>query len=334
MQRYIITETSEAGSYERNDDYLCHITIRDAITRAESTPSDVTITIRDPCGSELLAPTAMNTDATGIYYYDYTVPADAQYGRYEVEISTATYTQRWVTDFYLFPWDANNQVRRLSGIGENKSISDSDLNQLIWDAYEEARKKCYGHYYGERPRCQCQNESCRCSSVVCSDFDGTNTTFWSRLGYLADRDGDGVVTGYGEQSCGTDVYLRWKDCDGDCHDGYVEVLDAKCGKLKLTQDGTVPIPADYGWVHLEYWTESRGFVERLLHKATNYLAAHEVLLRFGELERATAADLVEAQNVKYVNPKRMEIKYKKIMRKIAVPSISGIGGGKDPYEGE
>jgi len=334
MQRYLIAETSDAGSYERSDNYLCHITIRDALTRATSTPSSVLITIRNPCGTALVTNQAMTSAGSGVYSYDYTIPAAAVYGRYEVEISTATYTQRYITDFYVFPWDANNQVRRISGVGQNKSISDADLNQIIWDSYEEALAKCFRHHYDEKPECSCNLESCRCGSITCTGFDGVNTTFWTKTSDLADQNGDGSITGYGDSSCVTDVFMRWKDCSGVCHDGYVSVLDAECGKLKLTQDGTTAIPSSYNWVKLEYWTQSPDFKQRLLFKATNYLAAHEVLLRFGELERATAADLVNAQNVKYVNPERMEKKYKKIMKKISVPKASGVGGGIDPYEGE
>ena len=84
--------------------------------------------------------------------------------------------------------------------------------------------------------------------------------------------------------------MSWKDCDGDCHTGRVTVIDEVCGKLTLTSDGATAIPAAHAWVKLEYWTKSRGWTETLMREAIEYLAAHKMLLRFGELERATSAD--------------------------------------------
>lgn len=324
MNRYSITETEESGIYERGDNYLNHITIRDILTTTPSDPSSVLITITDPCGTELISDQAMSTDAAGVYYYDYPIAADAVYGKYNVEISTATFTMSKTYSYYVFPWNVNKEVRELAGIGEQKSISDRAINGLIWNAYNEVKNEVFEHHYDESVRCNCCNENCRCSNEVCSTFDGTNKTFWTQQGYLADYNDDGLVEGYGEHSCCTDVFMTWKDCDGDCHTGYVSVVDDTCGKLSLTSDGATAIPSAYAWVKLEYWTRTRGWTRDLMHEAISYLAAHKVLLRLGELERATSADNVAAQNIKYVNPARMYKEYRRILRKIRLPPAGGV----------
>jgi hypothetical protein len=324
MNRYSITETEESGIYERGDDYLCHVTIRDILTTSESTPSSISITITDPCGVEVVSSQAMSTDAVGIYYYDHTISDTAPYGKYNVEISTCTYTMKKTYSYYVFPWNVNKQVRELAGIGEQKSISDSAINGLIWNAYNEVKQEVFEYHYDEQVRCNCCMENCRCGNYVCSTFDGTQTTFWTQAGYLADHDDNGTVQGYGEASCCSDVFMTWKDCSGDCHTGYVNVLDDVCGKLKLTSDGTTALPASYAWVKLEYWTRTRGWTRDLMHEAVEYLSAHKVLLRLGELERATSADLVAAQNIKYVDPSRMKKEYRRILKKIKLPAAGGV----------
>ena len=90
MNRYTITEFNESGIYERGDDYLCYVTIRDALTNEKSDPSSVLITITDPCGVELVSDALMSKDVAYEYYYDYTLTADALFGKYNVEISTCS----------------------------------------------------------------------------------------------------------------------------------------------------------------------------------------------------------------------------------------------------
>ena len=325
MNRYSITETEESGIYERGNNYLSHITIRNLLTTAESDPSSVLITITDPCGIELVSSVSMTSSIPGIYYYDYPIAANAPFGKYNVEISTATFTMSKIFSYYIFPWNVNKEVRELAGIGEQKSITDRAINGLIWNAYNEVKNEVFVHHYDEPVRCNCCDEHCHCGGTcACSTFDGTNTTFWIQEGYLADYCDDGITSGYGEISCCTDAFMTWKDCNGDCHNGYVTVLDDVCGKLTLTSDGVTPMPAAYAWVKLEYWTRTRGWTRDLMHQAIEYLAAHKVLLRLGELERATSADLVAAQNIKYVNPARMYKEYRRVLRKIRLPVAGGI----------
>lgn len=317
MKRYIIKQTEETGSYIRGDNYLEHITIRDNLTKAVSTPSSVKIQIDDECSNNILASTDMTSLGSGVYSYDYAISATARYGKYKITISTTTYTQKEVFYYYVFPWDVEDEVRMLSGVGQNKSISDYALNEIIWEAYQEASKECYEYYHDVTPR-QCWTS---CSGYnYC--INGSNTTFFVSQ-YIADYDGDGVVKGYGEQSCGTDVDAYWKDCDGYCHQSLVTVNDADCGRLTITQLDKTAIPSTAKGVYISYWRQSGSFDLDLLRIAVMYLAAHKMILRFGELERATSADLTTAQNIKYVDPMRMWNNYKKILKIIGIPNIGG-----------
>lgn len=311
-------------TYQREETYYHWITLRDN-AGALYDPSSVSITITSPCGVVMADSQSMVSDSAGVYYYAYNLPADATYGKWKVSVKTTDGSEYSVFPdrFYLFSWNAVESVRSLTGIDQKKSISDDDLSDIIWRAQEEISRSIYIHHCDEDVRCSCCNENCKCGTCVSSIFDGTNKTFWTQQGYLADRDGNGEVEGYGESNC-TDVFMSWKDCDGDCHVGWVAVDDEVCGKLTLTSDGATPIPAAYAWVKLEYWTRARGWTEMLMQEAVEYLSAHKVLLRFGELERATSADLVAAQNVKYVNPKRMYNEYKRILRKIREPTVGGV----------
>lgn len=311
-------------TYQRDETYYHWITLRDN-AGALHDPSSVSITITSPCGIVKVDLLAMSNDSPGVYYYAYNLPADATYGKWKVSVTATDAGEHSIFPdrFYLFSWDAADRVRSLTGIDQQKSISDDDLSDIIWRTQEEVLHSIYVHHYNEKVSCSCCNENCRCSNCVSSTFDGTNTTFWTQQGHLADRDGNGTVEGYGESSC-TDVFMSWKDCNGDCHTGYVTVLDETCGKLKLTSDGTAALPATYAWVHLEYWTRARGWTENLMREAVEYLAAHKILLRFGELERATSADNVAAQNIKYVNPARMYKEYRRIIRRIKDPVVGGV----------
>ena len=318
MNRYLIKETESTGIYERGDGYLLHLTIRDIIARTKSTPSDVTITIKNPCDSTLIDAVSMTNDETGIYYYDYTIPADAVYGKYEVTVSTATHTMSKTYNIHIFPWDANHDVRDVSGVGQNKSISDSALNKEIWNAYKETLESVFKYHEYEQP------DYCRDVGDTSGSIDGTNKIFFTKYTNLADHNGDGAISGYGEQSCGTDVNGVWKDEDGFLNQCNITVSNAEGGKLLITRlDGTA-IPSNSLGIYLKYHTATARFSEDLFRDAVNFLAAHKVLLRFGELERATAADLNSAQNIKYVDPKRMYKEYKRIIRMIRKPMISGV----------
>lgn len=322
MQRYVIEEQSEIGVYRRGDNYLCRINIYDSITHELSSPSAVELELKRP-NDVVVGSAAMTEISTGVFELDYTIPADGDFGEYHVTISTSTYSMEKEFNFYVLPWNCVTKVRRLAGLDTYKAIDDNSLAELICKSYREASEVAYEHYTEQKPKCNCQLENCRCFSGSCTGFDGSTVTFYTPHTYLADHNGDGSITGYSGDEYNADVFCRWKDCDGVCHDAYVTVKDSKCGKLEITQDGSTPIPSSYAWVHLEYWTETRRYNEHLFREAVENLTAHKVLLRFGQLERATNADLDNLQNIKYINPERFYKEYKRIMKRIKPGAVRG-----------
>jgi len=318
MKRYIFKETEESGSYIRGDNNLIRLTIIDNVTRATSTPSTVKVEIDDPCGLNILAATNMTSKGSGVYEYDYAIPSTATYGKYQYTISTTTYSQKEVYSYYLFPWDVEDEVRHLSGVGQNKMISDVALNEIIWESYKEAKQEVDDYH------CKVKPKSCWSS---CSGYNycinGSNTTFFIEPN-VADHDGDGVIKGWGEQSCGTDVDGYYKDCDGWQYQVKITVQNADSGRLTVTKlDGTA-IESTAKGVWFTYHTKSCSYTEDLFRTAVMYLAAHKCILRFGELERASSADLTVAQNIKYVDPSRMYNYYRKIMKQIQTPKLGGV----------
>lgn len=318
MKRYIFKETEESGSYIRGDSYLMHLTIRDNLDKSKSTPSSVNITIQDPCDFTLIDEAAMTNDSTGIYYYDYDIDSSATYGIYSVTVSTATYNQKEVYHFYLFPWDVEDKVRAISGIGQGKMISDTDLNEIIWESYKTVNEQVYDVHCDVKPK------SCWTS---CSGhnycINGSNTTFFVDTD-LADHNGDGLISGWGQQSCGTDVDGYYEDCDGWIHQVKITVDNASSGRLTVTKlDGTA-IESTANGVFFTYYTEACTFKEDIFREAVMYLAAHKCILRFGELERASSADLTAAQNIKYVDPERMWQYYRKCIALISTPKAGGV----------
>lgn len=303
--------------YERGEDYNYHIEVRDDDGTLVD-PAAIIISIYSPCGETLVGGAAMSKDTTGIYDYYYDIPEDAFYGKYRVVCQLTDSDGNIVkyTDyFYLFPWDINDDVRFIAGFEDDKSISDSALNKLIWNAYQEALDTVYQNYY---------NQTMLPNPDTGEWIDGTNTTFETKHSPIADANGDGVINGYGESSCGTDVDGWWKDEDGNCHRVKVTVNEAHCGNITVTQlDGTA-IPSNAKWVHLNYSIEYPSYNENLFRQAIEYLAAHNAIIKFKALDKATLADL-HSSTVRIIESQRNEIlqKYKKIMRKIKRPNIEG-----------
>lgn len=307
--------------YQREETFYHWITFRDR-AKALSNPDSVKITITAPCGITVVSSATMTQDSTGVYYYAYNIPADGLYGEYDVKTVATTGTDNSIfkDKLYIFPWDIVDQTRKLSGITSKKSISDDDISVIILEAYLEALREVYTYWDDENPKCNPDTGAW---------FDGVNTTFATKRGKLADSNGDGVVTGYGEQSCGTDVDGWWTDANGDCHQLKITVLDARCGKLTLTQwDGTA-IPNDNCGVVINYSTEWRTFNIAIFKSAVAFLAAHKCIVRFKELDKATLADLHSNKIVILDDRNRMEKAYKKAMRKISKPII---GAGMLPGE--
>lgn len=324
MSKLFIVKLEEIlATYERGETYNLRITTKDNITRADTDTDTLTIDIIDPCSTVSISAATFIKTTTGNYYHNYLIPTNAVYGEWKVVI-TATVDSiitKFTDNFLIMPWNAAPNVRTISGIGESKIISDEDINKIILQSYKDASHYCYKYHYREKPNTCIAS----CTSGYNYCINGSNTTFFLRSTPIADWSGDGVITGFGEQSCGTDVNAIWKDCDGWCHQCDVIVQDANCGRLTIYQQGTTTaIPSTAKGIYLNYYSRTGAYTDDLFREAVEYLAAHRVILRFGELERATNADLASAQNIKYVNPNRMWKQYKKTIREIYKPMIGGV----------
>lgn len=310
---YNITLQDENEVYERSDLNYIEIKIKNRESQVTD-PSSVSITISNPCGTELVDSVAMTNTSTGIYHYDYQIPVDAAYGVYEIliEASSVTYTSTFRDSFVILPWNGIHEVRQLSGITSKKSVSDHDIGFIIWEAYKEALSNVFVYHYRESPKA---------NPDTGAKYNGNNTTFALRFCPIADHDGDGITAGFGEQSCGTDLTVIWKDEDGDCHEGLLTVSDANCSQVEITQIDGSALPGTTKWAAVTYWTEWETYEEVLFRKAVAYLAAHECVLRFHELRKATLADVDSNKTTILASPKRHKEKYKELMRQISKPKI-------------
>ena len=319
---YSISTKYEDAIYERGENNYYVAKIKNIDMSANVDPSSVSITIYMPCSTITINSEAMTRLTTGEYIYSYNIPNDAIFGQYEVIVtaSSPTYKSIYKDKFYVLPWNVTYDTRRYAGLSSKNSVSDHDIAGIIWEAYLEALKKVYSYHY---------DENVKCNPDTGAWFDGTNTTFATKCGKLADSNGDGIVTGYGETSCGTDVSGWWKDVNGNCHQLKITVLDEKCGLLTITQlDGT-PIPSTQQGVKVSYATEWRTFNLDLFKSAVAFLAAHKCIVRFRELGKATQADLKSNKAMILEDLNRMKIAYNKVMNKISKPII---GAGMKPGE--
>lgn len=286
-------------------------------------PSTVEIDILDRCGNILVDGGSMVTDSTGYYEYTYNIVTDCLYGEYTIKVkATDSNGNIAIFDdyFYIFPWNIVHDVRRFSGITSKKSVSDHDIAAIIWEAYNEALDEVYEYWHNDIPNCNPDDGKW---------FDGTNTVFETKHSPIADKDGDGVVRGWGEASCGTDIEGWWKDADGDCHRLKITVNEAHCGKITITQlDGTA-IPSDNEWVRIDYYTEWETYDERMFRFAVAYLSAYKCIESFKALDKATLGDLDSNRQDIYLHKKRMKEQYKRAIRKVKKPAI---GSGMIPGE--
>jgi len=317
-----ISTKYENAIYERGEDNYYVVKIKDIDGSAYVDPSTCSITITNPCDAVLVNADAMTKDSLGVYYYSYSIPTTATYGRYEIEVTTSspTYTTIYKDKFYILPWNIIYDVRRFSGITSKKSISDHDIAGIIWESYKEALDAVYTY---------CHNDIPNCNPDTGEWFNGTNMVFETKQSPIADFNGDGVVNGWGEASCGTDISGWWKDADGNCHRLNVTVNDAHCGNISITQTDGTPIPSDAEWVHLDYHVEWESYDENLFRFAVAYLAAHKCIERFRELGSANLSDLDSSKEEILADKKRMLREYRKVIRRIQRPNI---GAGMVPGE--
>ena len=299
--------------FQREEVFYHFITFRDR-DNVLYDPTAVVITITDPCGVVQVNGLAMTNDSAGVYYYNYDIPVNAVYGKWDVKVTATDVGEDSVfkDKMFLLPWDAVDQVRELSGITSKKSVDDDTIARIIWESYGETLDKVY------KLR---KNETFLCNPDDGTWIDGTNKIFHVKNPPIADYNGDGSVTGADGTNCTSDITLLWCDSDGDCHEGKVTVNESECGNVTLTQDDDSALPANYKWAKVTYHTEWYTFKLELLRKAVSYLAAFECLIRFTELKGTTQADL-NPNVVKFnVRRKTLEAKYKSVLKLIKRPVV-------------
>jgi len=301
--------------FQRGETYVHKVTIKDSDnTRVD--PTTITQDINDPCGSSVLSSASMSKDTDGEYYYNYDITSSAVYGRYTVTV-TATTAGGSVAiikdEYFILPWDGSKDVRQLTGIGDTKTISDTDMENMVWMSYQEALRDVYMHHYKEKPAC---------NPDTGAGFDGTNTSFQTQSHPIADSDGDGSVKGYGQQSCGTDISGWWINNAGSYNLCWVTVSQSYNGEVSIYRNGgSTAIPSDNEGVYLDYWTSYNSYNDTLFHQAVNYLTAHNVMLRLKEVDRVTLADLSRNAPIIEKDVNRFYKKYRSILKKICKPRI-------------
>lgn len=310
MGLYFSKTTQEDGLYIRGETYGQFEIVRDVDDSGATDPSSISFSLTDPCGVVLVDNQPMTKDSASNYHYYYPIGISAAYGRYESTVSASDAdgnVSKWVRDFFIFPWGCNHEVRRKSGIEENKTISDIDLSSIIWDAYEEVLSEIYEFHDWEKFISD--------PSLNGILFNGTNTTVRINLcnyDELADRDGDGTVRGYGEVSCGTDVDAYWIDSNYARQQARVTIVDVITGRCTVTQnDGVTAIPANNNGVRVNYWTKNETWNERLMRIAVVYLACHETCKRFSEMDRATLVDMASNRTMFLTRSDRFKRLYEK-----------------------
>lgn len=294
---------NDIGMIERNDTLYLDVKFRDDGSNVD--PTGVTVDIEYPCSGSGNASFA-TTPVTGRWEGHWDVPSSATYGEYTIEY-TAVYdghNYKFRTKFYVLPWDMTQKIRSLTGIKQSNDISDRDLAVIAWNAYLEAKEEVFNRVIDERVKQTCNHY-----------FDGSNKTFYTR--------NRRVVSDYTtcEESA---VFGFYKDNDGDLNDLSVTVSDAANGLVSIEDESGNAIPASQCGVYINYRIHTSSFTDSLFEKAVSYLAAHEVILKFHELDKATLADLDSNRPVILANPNRMEEKYKKTLAKIKFKQFGGL----------
>ncbi len=289
--------------FQRSETYAHWTTVKDR-DNAYSTPSEISISISNPCDTELLAYTAMSLLTTGQYYYNYSIPADAPYGEWNVKVRTESAggsVSIEDTYFYILPWDVTEQIEHATGINSGKGISDDALANIAWNAYKEVLDDVFYYWHDEKLGCTC-GVAGTCACCTTANIDGSNKAFNTRHRPIADHDGNNTVEGTDGTLCGVDISGYWIDSNCDCQTAYITVNSAECGDITVTQTSGAAIPASAKGAYITYWTETSYYNQDILRQATVYLASYHVANRFGELDRATQADLSRVQNQAYRTP--------------------------------
>ena len=302
--------------YERGETYNYWVNLYDR-THSKVDASTYKVTIYDPCSNILVNADTMTHNDTGEYYYDYNIESTATYGKYRAIAKFETGGGQTIMredEFFVMPWKLEADIRRKSGIGDEKDIKDDDLSHLAWSSYKQALRELYIQHYAEKP-----NPNPDSGQM----WDGSNTSFQTKSHPIGDINGDGNVAGNAVE-CLQDVDVWWIDNDGAYQDGLVVVDNAFNGEITITQSDGTAIPSNATGVYLHYWEEPSGYDEFLFREAVAYLGCHHLQIRFESRETLTIADLNANNKIILANPNRYYKEYKRIMKLISKPKLRGV----------
>lgn len=336
MKRYKFIYTSQDGIYIKGDSFYACGKLRNAgcdDNVSLITDSSLRITITNPCGTDIVDEAVMEKPAksTEDYTYCHNIAANAIVGEYEVKISCSTDCRTiFHSNFYVLPWNLTQQIRNFLG-QDAKTIDDADLAEVAWYSYVEVRDATLEYHYREK-LCCCTNGICSCCGKVecacdCGVGSPTTCTSW-KLNHspIADFYNDDAVSGcvvdtVPSDYCYDDICCIWKNSDGECQTGAVEVVDSGCGEIKVYQnDGATAIPASNEGIFVSYYSSWESFTIPKFRKAICLLAAYELALRYNLVTKA-APNCDERSKVSFAD--RLWKRYIDVLDSIKRPQFEG-----------
>jgi len=289
--------------FERGETYVLQRKFRDDST-ATNVDSAV-MEIEYPCGDGSTSVNMVNLE-TGLYQGNWNIPSAATYGEYLVTVTavSGTVTTKFVHSFYVLPWNIASQVRSVSGIKESNDIDDSDIAIIAWNAYLEAKEQAVKKVINEKLQMDGYHT-----------VNGTNKVFYTkRMNVVSNH----VV-------CDEDSIKGWYyDTNHDKHSLTLSITDADKGKISVADKNGDALNHLCCSPHITYRIKSETYTEQMFKKAVVYLASHEIILRFNELDKATLGDLNSNRPIILANPDRMYRKYKQTMKKIKKLKVGGV----------
>jgi hypothetical protein len=288
------------GVVHRGDTYIKDVRFR--IDNSAVTVDTVHVQVTYPCESGTTDFYLLPVEGElGRYVGDWCIDSDATYGEYNIEVAVLDNngnTSIFESIFYILPKNLVPRIRSISGIKQSSDVDDRDIAMIAWNAFIESLDDVFFRVIEERVR------GGRCD----------NTYYTNRRHLVDDVD-------YCEW---TDVQVLYRDPCGRIREGSATIIDATTGEIQIFDaDGDTLNPCICD-TRINYTIRSRTWSETLHLKAIAYLAAHEVILRFNELDKATLADLHSNTPIILAHPDRMLKEYKRIINKIRITVVDGI----------
>ena len=289
--------------FERGETYVLQRKFRDGST-ATNVDSAV-MNIEYPCADGETNVNMVNLEV-GLYQGAWDIPSDATYGEYLVTVTTVsgTVTTKFVHSFYVLPWNISQQVRSVSGIKESNDIDDDDIAIISWNAYLETKEHAFKRVIDEKLWFDGYHH-----------IDGSNKTFFTRRRRVVSN----------HTICDENSIEGWYyDSNHDRQALTVSIVDADKGKISVADKDGDALSHHCCNPKITYRIKSSTYTEQMFKKAVVYLASHEIILRFNELDKATLGDLNSNRPIILANPDRMYKKYKQALKTIKKLKVGGI----------